>query len=94
MFQTEIQTLYTTHRVKRNAQQKEKFLSPDFTALSIDQHLLKLEDPRIQPRFRDERHCMVVWARPPDHIIRLVTHLQQLLQKRAPSKKPEHGCGL
>ncbi|KAF4125748.1 Ureidoglycolate hydrolase [Geosmithia morbida] len=77
-----IRTLYDTHRTKRNAQQKAKFLSADYTGLSIDQHLLKLE---TDPAFRDERHCLVFWARPPSHIIDLAVHLQKLLRKSAPN---------
>jgi len=80
----EIQGLYTAHRTKRNAQQKEKFLAADFKELVIDQHLLRLEVPTVQPGFRDERHCMVFWSRPPGHIIRLATHLQNLLKAKAP----------
>ncbi|KAK6951172.1 hypothetical protein Daesc_007703 [Daldinia eschscholtzii] len=46
-----IQKLYAVHRVKRNAQQKAKFLAPDYTGLIIDQHLLRLENPQIEPGF-------------------------------------------
>lgn len=40
----------------------------------------------IEPGFRDPRHCLVFWARPPNHILKLACHLQTLLQKEAPSK--------
>ncbi|XWW93479.1 hypothetical protein V2A60_001412 [Cordyceps javanica] len=81
---SEIQTLYETHRVKRNAQQKEKFLSADFKELVIDQHLLRLSNPSIEPGFQDERNCLVFWARPPEHVILLAAKVQQMLQQTAP----------
>lgn len=73
--------------MKRNAQQKDKFLSSDFKELIIDQHLLRLENPTIQPDFKDVRHCLVFWSRPPEHIIRLATHLQNLLKAKAPGER-------
>ncbi|KAK5987276.1 hypothetical protein PT974_11400 [Cladobotryum mycophilum] len=76
----EIQALYHAHRTKRNAQQKEKFLSTDYSGLVIDQILLRLEMPHIEPGFRDQRHCLVIWARPPNHIIVLASKLQKMLQ--------------
>ncbi|RGP68106.1 ureidoglycolate hydrolase [Fusarium longipes] len=81
----EIQTLYSLHRTKRNAQQAEKFLATGFEELIIDQTLLRLEDPTVEPGFRDNRNCLVFWARPPDHIIRLATKVNELLKKAAPS---------
>ncbi|KAL4725402.1 hypothetical protein ACLX1H_007549 [Fusarium chlamydosporum] len=81
----EIQTLYSLHRTKRNAQQAEKFLATGFEELIIDQTLLRLEDPTIEPGFRDSRNCLVFWARPPDHIIRLASKVNELLKKAAPS---------
>ncbi|KAF4975269.1 hypothetical protein FZEAL_7936 [Fusarium zealandicum] len=81
----EIQTLYSVHRTKRNAQQAEKFRASDFQELIIDQYLLRLEDQAVEPGFRDQRNCLVVWARPPDHVIRLAAKLQELLRQAAPS---------
>ncbi|CAJ0539593.1 hypothetical protein HG530_013449 [Fusarium avenaceum] len=81
----EIQTLYSVHRTKRNAQQAEKFLDTAFQELIIDQTLLRLEDPTVEPGFRDSRNCLVFWVRPPDHIIRLAAKVNELLQKAAPS---------
>ncbi|KAK4447864.1 RNA ligase/cyclic nucleotide phosphodiesterase [Podospora aff. communis PSN243] len=80
----EIQALYATHRTARNAQQKEKFLASDFKELIIDQVLLRLEDKSIEPGFQDLRNCFVFWARPPDHVVRLAVHLQDLLKEAAP----------
>lgn len=90
--QTEIQSLYSLHRITRNAQQRDKFLSTEFAELIIDPFLLRLENPHIEPGFIDPRHCLVFWARPPDHIVRLTAHLQMLLKKAAPST--EWQCGL
>jgi hypothetical protein len=86
--QAEIQALYSAHRVKRNKQQQDKFLSAEFKELVIDPFLLRLERPEIEPGFRDPRNCLVYWARPPDHVIRLAVHLQTLLKKAAPSEYP------
>ncbi|KAK4191162.1 RNA ligase/cyclic nucleotide phosphodiesterase [Podospora australis] len=79
-----IQALYASHRITRNAQQREKFLAPGFTELIIDPFLLRLETPELEPGFQDPRNCLVFWARPPDHIIKLASHLQRLLRKAAP----------
>ncbi|KAM0415742.1 hypothetical protein ACHAPT_013290 [Fusarium lateritium] len=81
----EIQTLYSVHRTKRNAQQAEKFLITNFKELIIDQYLLRLEDQTVEPGFRDPRNCLVFWARPPDHVIRLAAKLQELLKQAAPN---------
>jgi len=80
-----IQAVYAAHRTNRNMQQKEKFLSPDFQEVIVDTILQRLENPSLEPGFRDERHCLVIWARPPDHIIKLATHIQALLKTQAPS---------
>ena len=74
------------HRTKRNAQQKAKFLASDFAGLIIDQHLLKLQRPDIEPGFRDERNCLVFWARPPIHVIRLAAKVQDMLKAAAPGE--------
>ncbi|PSR99012.1 ureidoglycolate hydrolase-domain-containing protein [Coniella lustricola] len=78
----EIQSLYSTHRVTRNEQQKAKFLAGDFKEVLIDPYLFKLETER---GFSDPRTCLVFWARPPEHVIRLAAHLQALLKKAAPT---------
>ncbi|KAK4240226.1 RNA ligase/cyclic nucleotide phosphodiesterase [Achaetomium macrosporum] len=80
-----IQSLYATHRTARNAQQREKFLTSEYKGLNIDSILLRLENPEIEPVFQDPRHCLVFWARPPDHIVKLACHVQTLLQKSAPN---------
>ncbi|KAF7898307.1 hypothetical protein EAF00_004753 [Botryotinia globosa] len=80
----EIQAKYATHRETRNAQQKAKILAPDFQEMILDTVLQKLEDPNIEPGFEDPRHCLVFWARPPQHIKALVGTIQQKLLALAP----------
>ncbi|KAI1878571.1 hypothetical protein JX265_002748 [Neoarthrinium moseri] len=81
----QIQALYAAHRVRRNAQQREKFVSPEFNELIIDPYLLRLENPDIEPGFKDARNCMTFWGRPPIHVLELADKLQQKLQACAPS---------
>jgi len=71
--------------VTRNAQQREKFLSAEFKELIIDPFLLRIVNPEIEPSFRDPRYCLVFWARPPDHIVKLAAHLQVMLKDACPS---------
>jgi hypothetical protein len=61
-------------------------LTSEFNGLSIDPVLLRLENPDLEPGFQDPRDCLVFWARPPDHVVKLASHLQTLLQEAAPSK--------
>jgi hypothetical protein len=61
-------------------------LATGFEELIIDQTLLRLEDPTVEPGFLDNRNCLVFWARPPDHIIRLAAKVNEMLKKAAPSK--------
>ncbi|OHW94836.1 hypothetical protein CSPAE12_06432 [Colletotrichum incanum] len=75
---------------KRNEQQKQKFIAPDFKELIIDPFLLRLENPEMELGFQDPRNCLVFWARPPDHIVRLAAHLQALLKKAAPTLEVTH----
>jgi hypothetical protein len=62
-----------------------KLLSPEFSGLITDPILQKLVDPSIEPGFVDPRHCLVVWARPPSHILSLAGNLQQKLLAFVPS---------
>ncbi|GJC98164.1 hypothetical protein ColKHC_06990 [Colletotrichum higginsianum] len=77
---------------KRNEQQKQKFIAPDYKELVIDPFLLRLENPKMEPGFQDPRNCFVFWARPPDHIVRLAAYVQALLKKAAPNAwlMPQH----
>ncbi|RDA87727.1 hypothetical protein CP532_1800 [Ophiocordyceps camponoti-leonardi (nom. inval.)] len=80
-----LQSLYEKHRSDRSANSRERLLSPAFTDLSIDQHLLRLERPSVEPGFRDDRHCLVFWARPPIHTLRLAEEIQRWLRVAAPN---------
>ncbi|KAI0407620.1 RNA ligase/cyclic nucleotide phosphodiesterase [Xylaria palmicola] len=88
----EIQALYDAHRSRRNAQQKEKFLDPSLKELIIDPYLLRLENPHIEPGFKDERYCMTFWGRPPIHVLELAGAIQKKLKDVVPSiwLMPQH----
>ena len=79
-----IQSIYSMHRTRRNAEQREKFVGPDYKELAIDPFLFRLENAEVEPGFRDPRNCLVFWARPPEHVIQLASHLQMLLKQAAP----------
>jgi hypothetical protein len=81
----QIQSRYSTHRTARNAKQKENLLAMNFKGLNLDSILQRLEDPAIEPGFVDPRHSLVLWARPPPHIQKLVSEIQQRLKRLAPS---------
>jgi hypothetical protein len=78
--------LYAAHRIRRNAQQKDKFLDTNFKELIIDPYLLRLENPDIEPGFKDTRYCMTFWGRPPIHVLELADAIQRRLKVAAPGK--------
>ena len=82
--QVQIQTRYNTHRTKRNAQQREKLLSPDFPGVTIDEILAKLEDNN-EPGFQDWRNCLVFWARPTEAVRGLIAEVQEKLRAVVPN---------
>ncbi|KAF2271566.1 uncharacterized protein EI97DRAFT_437751 [Westerdykella ornata] len=84
----EIETRYALHRTTRNAQQKGKLLSNDFPGVNIDPILLRLTDQTIEPGYVDPRHCLVFWARPPQHIKGLIGKIQKELLTVAPNLWP------
>jgi hypothetical protein len=84
--QVEIQARYETHRSNRGAQQKAKLTSPDFAGVTIDTILAKLEDQTIEPGFKDPRHCLVFWARPPPQVKAVIAEVQKRLKTVAPSE--------
>lgn len=84
--QVQIQALYQKHRTNRNAQQRAKLLAPAFPGVTVDEILAKLEDPTLEPGFKDWRHCLVFWARPPTAVRALISEVQQQLRSVAPSK--------
>lgn len=79
-----IQALYSTHRTLRNAQQRAKFLDPAFEEVLVDPYLLRIENPHVDPAFQDPRYGLVFWARPPEHILQLASHIQQQLKAASP----------
>jgi hypothetical protein len=83
--QSRIQEAYQSHRTARNTVQKAQFLSPTFQKLSVDPILFGLENPQLHPGYQDPRHCLVLWARPPDHVLRLAAEIQGRLKGVAPS---------
>ncbi|KAF2853894.1 AAA-domain-containing protein [Plenodomus tracheiphilus IPT5] len=81
----QIQSKYALHRATRNAQQKEKLLSPEFPGVSIDPILQKLSDPAFEPGYEDPRHCLVFWGRPTQKVQRMIHRVQQELLTVAPN---------
>jgi len=61
-------------------------LDMSFNGVNIDQILLRLEDPTIEPGYTDPRHCLVFWARPTQKVKDLISQVQQELLTVAPSK--------
>ncbi|KAK5168995.1 uncharacterized protein LTR77_006304 [Saxophila tyrrhenica] len=80
---SQIQSRYNTHRTNRNTQQRAKLLTPDFSGVTIDEILAKLE--HSSDSFVDPRHCLVFWARPPTHLKTLISNIQQRLRDVAPN---------
>jgi vesicle-fusing ATPase len=83
--QLQIQRRYETHRTNRNQQQKDKILSPSFTAFSPDEILAKLEDKQNFPDYIDPRHCLVLWARPTQAVKDIIRDIQHELKSRFPN---------
>ncbi|KAI9836782.1 MAG: hypothetical protein M1819_000947 [Sarea resinae] len=79
-----LQSLYAKHRTARNALQRSKLLSPDFQGPILDPHLQRIVDPSLEPGWEDDRHCLTLWARPPQRIRSLVAAIQQKLLAVAP----------
>ena len=61
-------------------------MAPGFEELIVDPILLRIENPDIDPSFSDPRNCLVFWARPPDHVVKLAARIQMMLKEAAPSK--------
>ena len=73
-----------THRVTRNAQQREKILAEDFKGWILDEHLVKLDGPQRDHSYTDPRHCLVFWGRPPQKVKTLIDVVQAKLVDAAP----------
>ncbi|KAI9666623.1 MAG: hypothetical protein M1821_004559 [Bathelium mastoideum] len=82
---SKLQTIYDRHRRARIEQQKGKLLDPSFAGVTPDSVLQRLHYPEIEPGFRDTRHCLVFWARPPQKLKNLITHIQQQLRAVLPN---------
>ncbi|KAK4498224.1 hypothetical protein PRZ48_010881 [Zasmidium cellare] len=80
-----IQAKYNTHRTNRNAQQKDKLLSPAFSGVIVDEILAKLENPKDHPDYKDPRHCLVFWARPTSQVKGLIAEVQSRLKEAVPN---------
>lgn len=61
-------------------------LAQDFPGVTIDETLVKLENPQTFPGFVDPRHCLCFWARPTSKVRSLVTKVQNKLLEIAPSQ--------
>lgn len=55
--------------------------------MTIDTILAKLEDQTIEPGFKDPRHCLVFWARPPPHVKLVIAEVQKRLKTVAPREQ-------
>lgn len=71
--------------MKRLAEQKTEMLSADFPGVICDTVLQKLCGDMLEPGYQDPRHCLVLWARPPNSIKRLIMVIQKKLLAVAPS---------
>ena len=81
----EVQAVYETHRMARNAQQRDKLLDPAFPGVTIDPVLHKIVNPAQYPGYTDPRNCLVFWARPSTVVKKLIEELQKQLCELAPS---------
>lgn len=84
-----MQAKYAEHRTARNAKQRDAFLSDGFPGVQRD-HYLALTEASPSPYAPDgtpldPRNSLVLWARPPEHVVRLACHLQAKLREAAPS---------
>lgn len=81
-----IQRRYQIHRQLRNEQQAAKLLNTDFPGWLLDPVLQKLVDSKRHPDYLDPRNCLVFWARPPEHLRRVICKIQERLLRFNSSK--------
>ncbi|KAJ5730295.1 Ribosomal protein L44e [Penicillium malachiteum] len=77
---TKIQKAYEAHRSNRNAQFKDRLLTPGFREWKFDEileNVIKADQGLIE--YEDPRNNFSFWARPPKHIRELVYDIQQEL---------------
>lgn len=84
--QSLLQDRYEQHRTNRNEQQRHLLTSNGFQGFNVDQILRKLTAPELYPGYVDPRHCITLWARPPEHVKGIVAYIQKELQVVAPSE--------
>lgn len=53
--------------------------------MTVDEILAKLEDPSIEPGFKDWRNCLVFWARPTGRVRNLIADVQKKLKDVLPN---------
>lgn len=80
-----IQRRYQIHRQSRNEQQAAKLLDSGFGGWLLDPVLQKLVDSERHRDYLDPRNCLVFWARPPEHLRRLISRIQERLLQLNPS---------
>ncbi|KAI9346822.1 RNA ligase/cyclic nucleotide phosphodiesterase [Zopfochytrium polystomum] len=80
--QHRLQARFAAHRARRNQDHRDLFLSPSFAGVVPDAVLSRLLSQ--EKGYADPRHSLVVWARPPHHIVRLAGHVQAELATAAP----------
>lgn len=83
---TTLTTAYQTHRLTRLTQQRAALTSPTFPGLNTDPILSRLlhEEslpPAKRTGYKDERHNIVLWARPPSRVIHLIARVQDRLRE-------------
>jgi len=81
-----MQIRYNTHRTTRNSQKRAELLDASFKGVVVDDILLRLHDPSIEPGYVDTRYCLVFWARPPQKIKQLIAEVQSKLRAVVPSE--------
>ncbi|PKS05759.1 hypothetical protein jhhlp_007588 [Lomentospora prolificans] len=86
---SKMQHAYATHRLNRAAQQSSLFLSPAFPGVTKDHYLSLTEfsktgkHPSGEPL--DPRNSLVLWGRPPEHVLKLAGAIQARLKLAAPN---------
>lgn len=90
-WQALIQRRYQIHRQSRNEQQAAKLLDSGFGGWLLDPVLQKLVDSERHRDYLDPRNCLVFWARPPEHLRRLISRIQERLLQLNPSKRSPGG---
>lgn len=88
---TEMTQAYEKHRKTRNAAKHSELILS--RKISPDPILAGLVLNNQPPEF-DPRHCITIWARPPDHVMDLIgtvqTRLVKSLNMYIPTKQPTH----